>query len=173
VSVAHAPDHASGRLRAGLLALAAAGIVGTAAELAFLRHWGSLEQVVPWIALGLMAAAVASIAVRPSRSSLRAARGLSVLTLAAGAYGVVDHILENLHAGPLDATYGARWSAMGTASQWWHAATGGVGPAPTLAPAVLFQIALCLLLATMAHPASDRHDPQRVPAGALGDMAAG
>lgn len=38
-------------MRRGLLALSAVGVVGTAIELAMLRHWGSSAQLVPWFAL--------------------------------------------------------------------------------------------------------------------------
>ncbi|MGH9023210.1 MAG: hypothetical protein ACRDV9_08940 [Acidimicrobiia bacterium] len=144
---------AAGWLRAGLLALAAIGLAGTAAELAFLRHWDGLVQLIPWAAVAVLGAAMACLAVRPSAARVLAARALGAVAAAAGLYGVYEHIAENYHAGPLDAVYGPKWESLPTLSRLWAAGTGGVGPAPTLAPAVLAQIALCLFVATLAHPA--------------------
>ena len=42
---------------------------------------------------------------------------------------------------------------MSSVAQWWEAITGGVGPAPVLAPGVLAEISLALLIATLRHPA--------------------
>lgn len=141
-----------GRLRQGLLGLAAAGVLGTAFELATLRHWKSAEQMIPWFALAIVTAAILAVGFRPSALRVRLAQGFAVVTLGAALFGVFEHVQSNLESGPLDATYGARWATMGMTSRWWAAATGGVGPSPTLAPAVLVQISLCLLLATLAHP---------------------
>lgn len=139
-------------LRRGLLGLATAGIAGTAVELAFIRHWDSLIQLIPWAVLALLAAGVASVVLRPSPGRLRAVRTVAMVAAVAGLYGVYDHVNENHRAGPLDADYGSKWDSMSTISQWWVAATGGVGPSPTLAPAALTEIGLCLALATVGHP---------------------
>lgn len=152
----------AGGLRAGLLALAGLGVAGTALELAVIRHWESAVQLIPWAVLAVVAAAIVGVAVRPSEVRVRLGQGIGLVTLAAGAYGVFEHVSSNLSAGPLDATYGPRWATMGTVARWWAAASGGVGPSPTLAPAVLAQIGLCLLLATWAHPAL-RHGPDVGP----------
>ncbi|MGH8974175.1 MAG: hypothetical protein ACRD0C_13375 [Acidimicrobiia bacterium] len=146
----------TGWLRAGLLGLAVIGLAGTAAELAFLRHWDGLVQLIPWAAVAVLGTAVACLAVRPSAARVLAARALGAVAAAGGLFGVYEHIAENYHAGPLDAVYGPKWESMRTLSRLWAAATGGVGPAPTLAPAVLTQIALCLFVATLAHPALRR-----------------
>ena len=140
------------KLRLGLLALGAAGILGTAIELATIEHWGSLLQMIPWVVLGVMTAAILAVALRPTRAVVRTAQMLGLAALGSGVFGIVQHIEENLTAGPLDATFGARWDSMSTMSQWWTAASGQVGPAPILAPAVLGQIGLCVLLACWAHP---------------------
>jgi len=62
------------------------------------------------------------------------------------------HVLENLDAGPLDRNYAATWDSMSPIDQWFTAVTGGVGRAPTLAPGVLAEMGLGLLLATVRHP---------------------
>ncbi len=152
-----------GRLRLGLLGLAAAGVAGTAFELASLRHWKSGEQMIPWVALAAVAVAIVAVGFRPSGLRVRLAQLLAVATLGSALFGVFEHVKSNLDSGPLDATYGPRWATMGMASRWWAAATGGVGPSPTLAPAVLVQISLCLLLATLAHPALSSSGPRSTP----------
>ena len=64
------------------------------------------------------------------------------------AFGIFEHVKANYDAGPLDRRYAARWETMSEPSRWWTAASGGVGPSPPLAPAVMAQAALCLALAT-------------------------
>lgn len=140
-------------LRGGLLLLAALGAIGTTVELAMLRHWKSPSQLIPWVALAGVGIAIVAVAVRPTRSTVLAARAVGLALAACGIYGVIKHTTSNYEAGPLDAVYGARWDSLSALSQWWHAATGTVGPSPTLAPLVLTQIALCLLLVTIHHPA--------------------
>jgi hypothetical protein len=53
----------------------------------------------------------------------------------------------NHDSGPLDQRYADTWESMPATQQWWYAATKTVGPAPTLAPGVLAQTSLLLLLA--------------------------
>lgn len=151
-----APDGTATTLRRGLLGLAGAGVLGTAAELAVTRHWEAPAQIVPWIALGCITAALLGVVATPNRSTITTARWTGLLLAATGAYGVIDHVATNVSAGPLDAQFSARWDSMSTVAHWWAAANGGVGPAPTLAPAVLAQIGLCLALATIGHPALAR-----------------
>ena len=67
--------------------------------------------------------------------------------------GVALHALANVDAGPLDRVFATRWSTMSPIEQWWEALTGGVGPAPVLAPGVLAEVSLALAIATIRHPA--------------------
>ena len=71
-----------------------------------------------------------------------------VLVLGAGTYGVVDHVLVNFESGALDQRYSESWETLPAVQQWWVAVTKTVGPAPTLAPGVLGQSALLLVLAS-------------------------
>jgi hypothetical protein len=149
-----APEPApAGTLRRLFLALATLGVAATGVELAILRHWESVEQLVPWIALLLIAFAIAGVTYHPVPARVRAAQAVAAVVAASGLYGMYSHTVANYAAGPLDQRYSATWSTMSTASRWWEAATGGVGPSPLLAPAVLTQIGVCLLCATVAHPA--------------------
>jgi hypothetical protein len=142
------------RLRRGLLALAAAATAGTAVELAMLRHWQSAAQLTPWAALAALTTGILVLVRRPSARGVQAARVLAAVVLIAAVLGVVVHVMANYDAGPLDFRYAARWPTMTGPARWWAALTESVGPAPTLAPGVLAQAALCLLLATLHHPAA-------------------
>jgi hypothetical protein len=62
---------------------------------------------------------------------------------------VLDHVLVNFESGALDQSYAESWDALPALQQWWLAVTKTVGPAPTLAPGVLGQSALLLLLASV------------------------
>jgi hypothetical protein len=136
-------------LRRCFLALAAAGIVGTAVELALSRHWTSAVQLIPWYALAVLTLALVLAVARPGPRTLRAVRLLAVLVMLSAVLGVYEHVLANYHAGPLDFVYTERWPTMSATSRWWAAITESVGPSPTLAPAVLAQAAACLLFATL------------------------
>jgi len=141
-------------VRRGLVALTVIGILAAAFELATERHWNGIEQLIPWLALAVLAAAVVLLLVARGRG-VPAARVLAVLVLAASAYGVLDHILVNHESGPLDQRHADSWETLSVAEQWWLAVTKTVGPAPTLAPGVLGQSALLLILASIGrgrHP---------------------
>jgi hypothetical protein len=141
-------------LRRGILALVALGVAGTALELLFLGHWGSAGQTIVWPALILLAAGAATLAARPSPMSIRAVRAIAVAVSLVALVGIGFHVSENLTAGPLDRDFADVWASMSPFEQLWQAVTGGVGPAPTLAPGVLLQLGFGLLLATIRHPAA-------------------
>src|SRR5512144_1052260 len=138
-------------MRRGLLALAMLGILAAAFELATERHWTGLEQRIPWLALPVLAAAAALVVVGGDRR-VTLARVLALLVLGASLYGVITHILVNYNAGALDQRYATTWDTLPQGKRWWYAATKTVGPAPTLAPGVLGQSALLLLLASLHGP---------------------
>jgi hypothetical protein len=154
VTTGAAEDPRAALLRRGLLGLVALGILGTAVELLFLGHWGSAAKTSVWPALGLISVAAVLVA-RPSPLRLRLARVIAILVAAVALVGVGFHVSENMTAGPLDRKFAATWDSMSSVAQWWEAITGGVGPAPTLAPGVLLQLGLGVLLATIRHPAAD------------------
>ena len=149
-------------LRRCLTAASALCVVGTAIELAMYRHWDSTEQLIPWVALAILAGAIVMFALRPTARVIRVIRPLLGLVALTALFGVYEHVHENFIAGPLDFRYSDKWDQMSTMSQWWHAFTKTVGPAPSLAPGVLFQAALLLFAATLRHPA--RHETTGNPA---------
>ena len=59
--------------------------------------------------------------------------------LGASVYGVIDHTVVNYHSGPLDYRFADSWGTLLPTQRWWYAFTRTVGPAPTLAPAILGQ----------------------------------
>ena len=140
-------------LRRCFLALAVAGTAGTGVELALSRHWTSATQLIPWYAVGGLAAGAVLLVARPRPISVRAVRVLAVVVVLTAGFGIYEHVLANYHAAPLDFRYEVKWATMSAGSRWWAAASESVGPSPTLAPAVLAQAAICLLLATLGHPA--------------------
>jgi len=140
-------------LRRCFLALAVAATVGTAVELALIRHWTSATQLIPWYALGGLALGAVLLVARPRPVAVRAVRVLAVIVTLTALFGIYEHVLANYNAAPLDFRYESKWAAMSAGSRWWAAISESVGPSPTLAPAVLAQAAVCLLLATLGHPA--------------------
>ncbi len=142
-------------VRHGLVALTVIGIGATAFELAIERHWNGLEQLVPWLALAVLAVATALLLVAGERGTT-ATRVLALVVLGASIYGAIDHILVNLNAGELDQRFSSTWDSLPVLERAWYAVTKTVGPAPTLAPGVLGQSALLLLLATLCYPRPSR-----------------
>ncbi len=145
-------DDSAPLLRRGLLALAALGLAGTTVELVFLRHWSGPTQLIVWPGVIVLGIGLALMALRPSRGAVRAVQMLALMAVAVALTGMVLHVHENLDAGPLDRVFAATWDGLAALDQWWLAITGGVGPAPVLAPGALAEIALALLLATVRHP---------------------
>lgn len=142
-------------MRRGLIGLTVLGILAAAFELATERHWNGLVERIPWLALAVLAVAV-GLALVPENWAVTAARVLALLVLGASLYGVIQHVLANYNAGALDQRYAATWDTLPHIRRWWYAATKTVGPSPTLAPGVLGQTALLLLLATVAGPTRRR-----------------
>lgn len=140
-------------LRRGLLGLAALTILGIAIELYSERHWTQPVQLIAWAALALTAMAIILLLGRPSARRVRVAQIVAAIVVMSAAVGVWQHIQANYDAGPLDRQYGQTWDGMSTLSRWWLAARKVVGPSPPLAPGALAQAGLCVLLATVRHPA--------------------
>ncbi len=141
------------RFRRWLIALAAIGTIGTALELALLRHWDDGLQVIPFVALGALGLAIVLVARRPTARSIRVARILTGAVLVTSAIGVFVHVRANYETAPLDFRYTDSWPTTSEPVRWLLAATDTVGPSPSLAPLAMAFVALVLLLATMDHPA--------------------
>jgi hypothetical protein len=148
--------------RRGFLTLAGLSVAGTAVELAMLRHWDGFVQLIPWVCLALLTAALAALVTRPGPGTIRLVRVVATVVLLGAALGVFEHVLANYRAAPLDFRYTARWPAMSARSRWWAAFSGAVGPSPALAPAILAWAALCVWFATLHHPATVGSSPDDV-----------
>jgi len=133
------------KLRTGLLVLAGLAVAGTAVELAMLRHWNGVVQLIPWFALAVVTVAIVLAAGR----RVRLARILAIAVIMVAAVGIYEHTLANYHAGPLDFRYATKWATMSRKSRWWAAFSESVGPSPTLAPLVLAWSSLCVWFATL------------------------
>ncbi len=136
-------------IRRGLLALTGIGLVGTTIELVFLHHWSTATAKIVWVGIIALGLAFVTLLRRPSRTALRLVRTAAAIALVVSAVGVFFHVRENLTAAPLDDKVGETWDSLSPVAKLWMAGTGGVGPAPTLAPGSLAEIALGLLLATI------------------------
>jgi hypothetical protein len=153
------PDQGARRLRQGLLAIAAVGTVTTAIELAFLRHWTNILELIPWLSLALLACAIVPLLAGPTRARLRRARWIAIVNGAIAGLGVLVHVWQNYEAAPLDYRYTASWPTTPEPVRWLLAFTDTVGPTPSLAPAALAFVSVCLLLATVVHPLLDDPAP--------------
>ncbi|MGQ0573190.1 MAG: hypothetical protein ACT4RN_03180 [Pseudonocardia sp.] len=138
-------------LRVGVLALAGIGTLGAAYELAVERHWGGLAKNVPWLAVVALAVAVGTaFAARAGSPRLvLVTRVLAVLVLGASVYGIAMHVLENMHSGHLGPRYGPEYKQLPRIERLWLGMTKTVGDAPPLAPGMLGQSALLVLLGTL------------------------
>jgi hypothetical protein len=146
-------------VRRGLYALTVIGILATAFELATVRHWLDIEQLIPWVALVVLAIATV-LALAPFRWGRIAAGLLALLVLGASVYGVIDHTVVNYNSGPLDQRFADTWESLSPTKRWWYAITKTIGPAPTLAPGILGETAVLLLLASlMPTPTAARSQP--------------
>lgn len=139
-------------LRAGLLLIALIGALGMGLELALGRHWGGFYQWLPWPAVTATVVTAIVLLRRPEPRVVVAIRGVCVFVTLVGAAGVLRHVISNYETAPLDAVYGLKWDSMSLAARWWAASSGGVGPAPPLAPAALGIDAACVALATWRFP---------------------
>lgn len=154
-------------VRRGLVALTVIGILATAFELATVRHWNGLEQLIPWLAL-LVLTVASVLVVLPSGRGRTAAWVLTLLVLGASIYGVIDHTLVNYNSGALDQRFADTWESLPPVRQWWYAITKTVGPSPTLAPGVLGQSAVLLFLASLI---DTRRRPSTLPSSSTSSAA--
>ena len=165
-----------GRLwRQGLLGLAVLGSLSGLAELATLRHWNDRTQLMPWAVLALVALLALAVLIRPTRSVLTAARPVAVLSVLAAGFGIFEHVKANYDTAPLDRVWGPAWDSMSFTARLWRAIDGSVGPSPLLAPGLLAQAGLGLVLATIGHPTNRRVLAAGPSAGSseLGEAAGG
>ena len=135
-------------LRRGLLGLAALSVLAIAYELAAERHWNNAVQLIPWVALVALVAAI-GLAASPRPKLIIAARVLSGLALATSGFGIYEHVADNYKVGEMDAVYSNSWVYRSTLDRVYLAMTKTVGASPPIAPGALGQAGLLVLLATV------------------------
>jgi hypothetical protein len=151
-----APDSAAPLLRRGLLWLGGLTTIGIVVELLAERHWSAGSQWVAWAIVAVGVGALILAAVASSHRAVMMARILAVAVIAGSVFGIWEHIESNHEAGELDQVYSASWESLPASQQWWLAVSKTVGPSPPFAPAALAQAGVCVLLATVKHPALAR-----------------
>ena len=135
--------------RRALTWLGVAVALGALTELAMLRHWQGPAQLVPWAVLAVLLLAAAAWLVRRSAATARTLRVAAVVSVLGSAYGVYEHVLANLRAGPLDPRFAGDWDAMSGAARLWAASSGAVGPSPVLVPGTMGVAGVLLWLAVL------------------------
>lgn len=119
------------------------GALGAGAELLLLGHTEDVWQLVPLILLALGLSALAWLALRPRRSTLRVFRSLMILFALGGLAGIYLHYRTNvefeLEMYPSLAGLDLLWKALG-------------GATPALAPATMTYLGLLGMASTYRHP---------------------
>jgi hypothetical protein len=146
-------DSTAPLLRRGLLWLGALTLVGITIELAVERHWTQPVQFVAWGALVVAALALVLLVGTPSAGRVRLARILAVAVMLSALFGIWEHLDSNYDSGELDRNYSNTWETLPQSTRWWLAISKTVGPSPPLAPGALIQVSVCVLLASLRHPA--------------------
>jgi hypothetical protein len=136
------------RLRQFLLALLAAGLVGTAVDLLFLDHVEDTLQLVPLVAIGLSLGAVGWRAASGGAAGVRVLQVAMVLLTATAAIGIVLHFRGNMEFQlDMDPSLGG-FDLLMTVLR--------AKSPPTLAPGNLALLGLVGLTSTYRHPATFR-----------------
>lgn len=142
-----ATEASTGALRKVLGWLLALGIAGLATELLLLEHTESLWQWIPLALLASAAAALALVALRPTRRTVWLMRAAMALCIAAGGVGVFLHLRGNVEF-EREADAAAPFGTL--------LARAFQGATPALAPGALLQLGLLGLAFTFRHPATCR-----------------
>lgn len=126
-----------------LLLVSLGALLGIALELWFSEHVESFVQLIPFgfVAVGLIA--VVAVLIRPTRGSLWALRGASIVLAGGAIYGIYEHLSHNvgfeLEIRPSASLGDVFWDAL-------------YGASPLLAPGALALVAVLAAAATYRHP---------------------
>ncbi|MDQ2669116.1 MAG: hypothetical protein M3Y31_00650 [Gemmatimonadota bacterium] len=138
------------QLRRLILAIVLLGITGLVAELLFIEHFESWQQLVPIVALALAFALAAVLAVRPTRGAVRAFQVVMAGFVVVGLAGLYLHYLGNVEF-ELE-----RHPELGGPALAWEALRGAT---PALAPGAMIQLGLLGLVYAYRHPVLRRTQP--------------
>lgn len=136
-------------IRRSLLALLAAGLVGTEIELLLISHFEDPWQLVPIVVIALACVLLMWHGVNGDRASVRALQFAMALMIASGAVGIVLHYRGNLQF----------QLEMDPSQKGWSLFLKVIRAKapPALAPALMTQLGLLGLASTYRHP-STSHD---------------
>ena len=132
-----------------ILALVAVSVFGTAAALAYDRHWDEPWQLVPWGTLAGITLAAAAFLIRVTRLTIWLAKAMAIITIVVAGLGGWQHFNENYKTAPLDARYSGRWGEMSVPARWWTVISGSAGHVPILAVGALVPVGMALGVATI------------------------
>ena len=149
----------TGALRAGVLLLLVLGVVGTAATLAFERHWQGFWQMLPWVTLSVVTLATVALVIRVRKATVMLARVVAAVAMVMAIVGTWQHFQENYNTAPLDYRYVEDWDGMSAPERMWAVAGGYAGHVPVTAAGILLPIGLTLALTTVG--LSARTPPSR------------
>lgn len=143
------PTQGVSRLRWAAIAFSVVLCLGTAAELASLRHWGD-DRMLPWFMTGITLVVAGVYAARHSTVTTWVTRAWAALASVGALIGLQHHYEANYLVGALDPLIGDDWETMSALAKFWAASTGAVGPTPVLAAGTAALGAIALLVATAA-----------------------
>ncbi len=132
------------QLRKFLLGTTAAIFVGTVIELILVEHTADTVQWIPFILSGVGFLTVLAAWIAPFRGMIMALRGVMVLMVAGGLYGLYEHFNENL-AFAMEIDPGLEKSRAIMEALY--------GANPMMAPGIFCLAGLLGLFATYRHPA--------------------
>ena len=92
----------AGALRAGVLVLLGLGVVGTAATLAFERHWEGFWQMLPWVTLAVVTVATGALVVRVRKATVMLAKVVAAVAMVMAIVGTWQHFQGNYNTAPID-----------------------------------------------------------------------
>jgi multisubunit Na+/H+ antiporter MnhB subunit len=132
-------------IRRALLAVLAAAIAGMMVDLSLVGHFEDINQLIPLVIGGITLLALAWVAIRPGRVSLRAMQFMMLWFIGAGILGITLHFQANAEfqrdIDPSIATVDLVWKVVQATAP------------PALAPAVMMQLGVLGLVYTYRHPA--------------------
>lgn len=132
------------QMRRLLLAVVLLGASGLLAELLFIEHIESWQQVVPLVALGAGVGLGALLALRPAAPAIRAFQWLMSAYVIIGLAGLYLHYIGNVEFER------ERDPAIGGIDLVWESLRGAT---PALAPGAMIQLGLLGLVFAFRHPA--------------------
>lgn len=139
------------RLRRFLLALSILLFGGTVVELLLVKHWGDVEQLIPFALCGLGSIAALLALCRPRRATWLGLRVCMGLVLCGSLFGIYEHLSNNI-------AFQREIKPNAPMADMLVSAVAGANP--LLAPGALAVAALLALAASYNHPALENKNEE-------------